>query len=196
MRRAPRMSPDARRGHILDAARECFARKGYHQSTIDDIAEQAGLSKGAVYWHFSSKRDLFLALLDAMLTLDPEVLAPDETVPPLAALQHMAEAALEMAAPSLGTAELFVEYLAHSARDEEVRTALRDKGWVLVQAAAVQIERGVKSGVFRPVDPDAAALAFFAPVDGLMLHKLVRPELDFEAAWRTSVELFLRGLAQ
>jgi TetR/AcrR family acrAB operon transcriptional repressor len=188
------MAPDARRQHILEAATSCFTSAGYHETTIDHIAERAGLSKGAVYWHFDSKRDLFLALLDAMLTLSPEVLEPEGAVPPRAAIQRMADAAIAAAASSAGMAGLMVEYLAHAARDEEVRGLLRDKGWLMVLAVAAQIERGMQMGVFRSVDAQAAAVAFLSPIDGLMLHQLVRPELDVERAWTTSVELFLDGL--
>jgi hypothetical protein len=52
----------------------------------------------------------------------------------------------------------------------------------------------MQMGVFRSVDAQAAAVAFLSPIDGLMLHQLVRPELDVERAWTTSVELFLDGL--
>lgn len=58
--RAP--APDTRR-RILDAARRTFARMGYDGASIDEIAADAGLTKGAVYWHFSSKMDLFKAIL-------------------------------------------------------------------------------------------------------------------------------------
>ena len=188
------MAPDARRQHILTAATACFTSSGYHQTTIDHIAEQAGLSKGAVYWHFDSKRDLFLGLLDAMLTLSPELLEPEPTVPPRVAIQRMADAAIAAAASSTGMAGLLVEYMAHAARDEEVRGLMRDKGWLMVLAVARQIERGMQLGIFRSVDAPAAAAAFLSPIDGLMLHQLVRPELDVERAWVISVELFLDGL--
>lgn len=50
------------RARILQAAQACFADKGYYQTTMDDIAAESGLSKGALYWHFKSKRDLFISL--------------------------------------------------------------------------------------------------------------------------------------
>ncbi|MER3602444.1 MAG: TetR/AcrR family transcriptional regulator, partial [Thermus sp.] len=42
-----------------------FARSGYHGTLMDQVAQEAGLSKGALYVHFPSKEELFLALLDA-----------------------------------------------------------------------------------------------------------------------------------
>lgn len=55
---------------ILDAAIRCFAVKGYDKTTMDDIVEEAGLTKGGIYWYFKGKRDIFLALLDRHSTED------------------------------------------------------------------------------------------------------------------------------
>src|SRR5256886_13921756 len=49
---------------LLEAAAEVFALRGYRDSSVDEIAQRAGYSKGGVYWHFASKDDLFLALLE------------------------------------------------------------------------------------------------------------------------------------
>jgi AcrR family transcriptional regulator len=54
----------ARREHILWAAQTCFARRGYHATTMDDIAAGAGIAKGASYVHFGGKEAIFLALYD------------------------------------------------------------------------------------------------------------------------------------
>ncbi|MBS4729563.1 TetR/AcrR family transcriptional regulator [Mycobacterium sp. SM1] len=53
----------ARRGQILVAAKEVFARKGFHATTIADIAKRAGLAYGLIYWYFDSKDELFHALM-------------------------------------------------------------------------------------------------------------------------------------
>jgi len=53
----------ARRGEIMAAAKEVFARKGFHETTIADIAKEAGLAYGSVYWYFDSKDELFHALM-------------------------------------------------------------------------------------------------------------------------------------
>lgn len=52
------------RRHLLDAAAVVFAAKGFHGATIDEVAETAGFTKGAVYSNFKNKEDLFLALVD------------------------------------------------------------------------------------------------------------------------------------
>jgi AcrR family transcriptional regulator len=67
------LTPERRRAmtrrHLLDAAADVFARQGFHGSTIDEIAKAAGFTKGAVYSNFTSKDELFLALLDDRIEL-------------------------------------------------------------------------------------------------------------------------------
>ena len=55
------------RTRILEAGRRMFTRHGYEKASLDLIASDVGLTKGAVYWHFSSKHDLFLAILEHSL---------------------------------------------------------------------------------------------------------------------------------
>ncbi len=59
-----RLTASARREQLLDVALQVFARQGYHGSSMNDVADAAGVTKPVVYQHFDSKRDLYLALLD------------------------------------------------------------------------------------------------------------------------------------
>jgi AcrR family transcriptional regulator len=64
----PKISPaqeQQRRHQILDAAMACFARQGYHATSMDDVVRESGLSVGAIYTYFPSKEDLFLALAES-----------------------------------------------------------------------------------------------------------------------------------
>jgi AcrR family transcriptional regulator len=59
------MAAADRRQLIIEAARECFAEGGYHRTSLDAIAERAGVSKALLYEHFASKRELHAAMLEA-----------------------------------------------------------------------------------------------------------------------------------
>jgi AcrR family transcriptional regulator len=59
-----RMTAADRRAAILDAARFAFADSGYHETSLDSVAERAGVSKALLYEHFSSKRELYVAMLE------------------------------------------------------------------------------------------------------------------------------------
>ncbi|MGB9227360.1 TetR/AcrR family transcriptional regulator [Mycobacterium sp.] len=63
-RRRVRPTREQTKKVLLGAAREVFAQRGYEQTTLDDVAEAAGLTKGAVYSSFQSKAELFYALMD------------------------------------------------------------------------------------------------------------------------------------
>ena len=55
------------RDRILGAAEQVFANKGYHESLVDEIAEEVSLSKGGIYFHFPSKQDIFFSLVDRFI---------------------------------------------------------------------------------------------------------------------------------
>lgn len=58
---APDMKPEER---LRRAAFQCFAEGGFHETTVDDICKQAGVSKGAFYWYFESKEQVFVQILE------------------------------------------------------------------------------------------------------------------------------------
>jgi AcrR family transcriptional regulator len=58
---------------ILDSCRQLFAKHGFSTTSIDDIARAVGITKGAVYWHFTSKKELFEAILEQIRTRWQEV---------------------------------------------------------------------------------------------------------------------------
>jgi len=194
--RAVRRRPEISRGEILDAALACFAARGYHETSVDDIAARAGLSKGAIYWHFAGKRELFLALVDRFT--EPELAelglvaeAPDWR----AALREIfarVRLQLEVGMPLFKVA---LEYIAQSARDDEIRVRAERAHGVWKAAVEKQIARGVAEGTLRPVEAGEVGLVIDATIDGLMLAKLMRPELDLEAAWRAAEEIFWRGIS-
>lgn len=62
--RVARLPRDQRRSQLMDAAAQVFTGVGYHQAAMDDIAEAAGVSKPVLYQHFSSKMELYQAVLD------------------------------------------------------------------------------------------------------------------------------------
>ena len=194
--RAVRRKPEISRGEILDAALACFAARGYHETSVDEIAARAGLSKGAIYWHFKGKRELFLALVDrfsepALAELDFVAEAPDWR----AALHEVfarVRLQLELGMPLF---KLGLEYIAQSARDDEIRVRAERAHGVWKAAVEKQIARGVAEGTLRSVAAGEVGLVIDATIDGLMLAKLIRPELDLEAAWRAAEEIFWRGIS-
>src|SRR5262249_7186804 len=65
MPKITRARADARRRQILDAALACFARRGFHKTTMQDVVQHSGLSPGSIYCHFSRKQDIIVAVVGA-----------------------------------------------------------------------------------------------------------------------------------
>jgi TetR/AcrR family transcriptional regulator, transcriptional repressor of aconitase len=64
MPRITRARADARRHQIIEAALTCFAREGFHKTTMQDVVEQSGLSPGSIYCHFAGKQDIIVAVIE------------------------------------------------------------------------------------------------------------------------------------
>ena len=65
-----------KRSNILMAAVKVLTSKGYYSSTMDDIVDESNMSKGAIYHYFSSKKDVYLAVIDMWESQTQELLAP------------------------------------------------------------------------------------------------------------------------
>src|SRR5262249_36868566 len=69
------LGADERRKQIRDAALRCFARRGYAATRMEDIVAEAGVSKGAIYWHYESKKALFVDLVTEWFGRSAEIAA-------------------------------------------------------------------------------------------------------------------------
>jgi len=67
IKQSPKLPPQKRRQQLLKAARELFLKKGYRHTTTEEIAQRAGVTKGALYHHFASKEDIMFELVKILL---------------------------------------------------------------------------------------------------------------------------------
>jgi AcrR family transcriptional regulator len=188
---------DERRAHIIQAALVCFTRKGYNNTTMDDIVAESGLSKGSLYWYFKSKDDLFAeALLSVFADVGQEAMAAlEQCLTASDKLRAMAQATVDFAKKVEGFFSLFLEFWASSPHREEA-----GKLWVglLFQYKDIVveiIEEGVRSGEFKPVDAEQLVWAMMAAYDGLAAYIALIPDMDLEQVSQTFVETLLSGLA-
>ncbi|WP_457944296.1 TetR family transcriptional regulator [Vreelandella alkaliphila] len=98
MARKTKAEAAATREALLDAAEEVFFAKGVARTSLEQIARHANLTRGAVYWHFKNKGDLFMALVERVRmpfqSLMEEVNNADQTISPLTAIQLACHAGL------------------------------------------------------------------------------------------------------
>ena len=201
-RAGTRVVADVRRQEILDAAQACFRESGYHGTTVQDVAAHAGLSKGAIYWHFKGKREVFLALLERYVNSLLERYANSfreasrptsgGTVSAMEALRCMVEALGPQ--ESFEWVELSLEFMAHAGRDPDLRKLLLNMYRALRGAVQHHIERGIREGQLRSIDAAAFAAAAVATLDGLVVQKVIEPDLDLASLWREAVDVLVRGI--
>lgn len=191
---------ETRREQILDAATKVFVRRGFHKARIDDIVEEAGLSKGAVYWYFDSKDAIITAILDRFLQREfealQEIISSDQDVE--SHLYRMIDQLSGEVERSADLMPLAYEFYAVATRQKEVRRSLKsffDQHLGLFESLIME---GVRQGEFREVDPRDTAISLISLIEGLtllwtigILDQRANPLPDLV---RAGVELSLQGL--
>jgi AcrR family transcriptional regulator len=127
---------------LLDAAAELIAERGYTGTAVDDVVAASGLSKGAFYWHFNSKEDLLLAVLEERI--DRPLLQLVERLKTASAGEDMSPEASELLsglmAPGRETIMLDHEYRALAMRDRKVRSRYLKRQRALRDALAAGLD--------------------------------------------------------
>ncbi len=187
-------SPEARRAQILAAALRCFSEKGYHEATMDDLAREAGLSKGSLYWHFKSKSEVFAGLSDAYaleLVQAWDALATSHDGGTIELLGRVGELSIETLTSHGELLRAWAEFIVHREVQESFAAIYRESRGRLGE----WIRRGIDAGELRPVDPESLAASLTALVEGLLLQTLVDPDFEVRRHWRAGWTALARGIA-
>jgi AcrR family transcriptional regulator len=186
------------RERLLEAAAKVFAERGYEAASVDEIAAAAGLSKGAVYWNFSSKDELFHALLeeriDRQIEETAEILrsAPtDRPIDPEVANRWEAMLGRERELMLLSQ-----EHWARAVRDPELRGRYAERQARLRDVLANGMRARVRRTGAPPFSTPAAdvATAYLALANGLALQRLVDPEGVPDGLLENITSLIYEGL--
>ena len=178
---SPRLSRaeqnDRNRALLLAAARRVFLERGYYAATLDQIADEAGFSKGAVYSRFASKADMFLALLEDRITeraaQNADLVRELAGTGNFVALLDQAERA-ERGAP--GWRLLVTEFRVHAARDPELNrryAALHARTLDGVAQMFAEISKENAGGL--PFTPRQLAELWLAIETGRALEQIADP---------------------
>jgi len=196
-------APSDTRSRILAAAARCFARKGFANASVDEVAAEAGATKGAVYWHFAGKDDLFFALLDIRCAEMDQYLptvveaakaAGKAAGDPKVALATMMSSIVRRLAADPDWPRLFIEFFGQT-RDPAVRSRLGQRYLDFYADSAALIGAGIPSGVAPRGDPLDHAVFWIALIDGLMLAWLANPDdIDLEARMARIVDIVWDGI--
>jgi TetR/AcrR family transcriptional regulator, acrAB operon repressor len=190
----------ATRHRLLDAAEHVFQAKGVSATSLNDIAAKAGATRGAIYWHFKDKADLYNAMIERVsLPLEHAIYGAPGHAEPLASLRLAILNALDKTANDPQTRRVFevathkVEYVDSLGSVRQRHLDVRDEcvaGMKRVLQGAAR-ERGIS----LPLPAEAAARGLHALVDGLIQNWLLDPEaFDLPRTGRQAVDSYLAGL--
>jgi AcrR family transcriptional regulator len=166
------------RERLLAAARTVFLRHGFHAASLDAVADEAGFTKGAVYSRFSSKADLFLALLDEHVEArrSQRVARRGRAGTPREHAERAMAAWRRQMRSEGDWGLLILEFWCHAARDPRLRTAFGERQRRLRANLAEQVAE--QMGDVRGFSADELAAAMLAIGNGMTLELLADPSLD------------------
>ena len=190
----------ATRSSLLDAAERVFLAKGVAGTSLNDIAVAAGTTRGAIYWHFKDKADLFNAMMDRVAMPLQQVLllleADDED--PLPALKKALRSGLRQTVTDPQTRRVF-EVATHKVEYVDSLCAIRERhlhmrGLWIERFRQVLLKSAAARGVRLAMPATTAAQGLHALMDGLVQNWLLDPQaFDLESTGLKSVDAFLRG---
>lgn len=186
---------------IVQSALELFVRKGYHGTSIVDITNKVGLTKGALYAHFSGKGELLLRLIQEFKSGFVDGMAKSVSECPGDALDKLNRVISFNAKFATQNQHLcvFLTFLTTELNaDVDFQPALQEVYREYAAIISEPIRQGIRQGLFKKeLDPHVTALTFMALHDGV-LHQWVlnRNHLDGAQYVRTFREIFLYGLVR
>lgn len=188
---------DDRQAQLLRIACRFFARYGYKGTSLRDIAQEAQITKAALYYHFPNKNTLYERIvLEGLRVLVEEVTEATGQAP--TALEKvrtfmLTTARIYVRDPDLWTAGSNAFWVDEDSVPRKAAIELRDRYEKLLRACIAQ---GVESGEFRPVDPAIAGRVVLSMVNGL--SRWFRPggKLTIDQVVEQYIEILLGGMAQ
>ena len=187
-----------RKQQIFTSAISCFGRQGFHKTKMDDIAAEAGLSKGTLYWYFKSKKELFLALFQEIIgqleytwrqvLLDESKSATEKILASL----NLFRVEFKEFGSFFG---VMMEAWAQTLHDEDVMALVGNFYTPYVKMMVELIEEGVANNEFNVTNPEATALVILSMLDGVTLGMGIGIlDSDWDVLFDAVSELILRGL--
>lgn len=191
------------RSLLLDAAERLFSERGVARTTLNDIASAAGVTRGAVYWHFQNKTDLIHALWDqAVLPLEASFEELLQTMPndPLGRLRAKAITVLNEVVHNDRTRNFMSIVLLKCEYVEEAggwREGYLTKRAECLTEITDDFKQAIELGQLTDsVDPQFAAVGLFSIIDGLCFHWLMNPKLfSMEKQAQKYIDTYFAGLA-
>ncbi|XWX05536.1 TetR/AcrR family transcriptional regulator (plasmid) [Aggregatilineales bacterium SYSU G02658] len=191
---AESIDPRTTRERIMDAALNVFSRKGYHETRMDEIVEEAATSKGSIYFHFPNKEKLFLALVDQFADLlerrVTEAIAGQRGM-------HRVQTALTTVLETFSKYRrpaklLLVQAVGLGSAFERKRLETTDRFAALIQT---YLDEAVAAGEIAPVDTTVTAHAWMGAIYNVVIQWVYTGEPSQERILSALVPLLLKSVS-
>ena len=189
------------RQDVLKAALIIFGEKGYSRATLEQIAAEAGVSRGAIYWHFHSKAELYNTLIEnysarGALIVEQAIADGGSFVD---ILRRIFVRQLQAVEEDIGLRAIMEIYLFKTGLDPELQTARLQQinsGQMLLEGISDAMRTGIAAGELRAdIDPLELARAFLAFQNGLIYLWLLSPEsFSLRANAESMADILVGGL--
>lgn len=166
---------DERRATLIAAARDVFAQKGYHATTVDDITRAAGVAKGTFYLYFEEKREVFYEVIRGFLQLIKDIGQSVGENPKgggdfLSRAEHAGHELMKVFVANEDLARL--AHRESMGLDPELEKLIQGFYRDLAEVEARNIRVGIDLGLFRPVDPMLVAYAHIGMIERVLIAAL------------------------
>ncbi len=187
------------RKSIIEASTRLFAQRGYHGTSVAQIAEATGLTKGALYWYFRGKEDLFLSVLDTIREKWHEgILSKVEAVAGAAnKLERLFDATSAMVGSNENPLSMYLFLVAAGAQPEmrDFEEAIQSVYQGYVKTIAGIIRKGQEEGeIKRDVDAESAAVGIIGCLEGVVLQARLHPPARIATSISEMKRHFVRSL--
>ena len=175
----------ATRHSLLDAAEHLFQERGVSRTSLNDIATAAGTTRGAIYWHFKDKADLFNAMMERVTlplegTLACTARTADTTANPLLSLRDSMMSALMQTASDEQTRRVF-EVATHKVEYVSEMQAVRDRHLQVRNECMAMTEEILQQAVQR--DFDGSAFVYLAGADNKAVRRKITADRTIGTNW-------------
>ena len=190
------------RSCILDAAERVFEQHGVSGTSLNDIAQAAGVTRGAIYWHFRDKADLFNAMMERVTLPLEQAGRGDGTKAGSLDIEQMRAAFVDVLRQIVGDAQMRrvfgiavhkIEYVGELTAIRDRHLAVRDE---CLADAQRTLQRAQRRGELAPgVSARAAAIGLHAMFDGLLQNWMLDPQgFDLVRVGSQVLDTYLAGL--
>jgi TetR/AcrR family transcriptional regulator, acrAB operon repressor len=189
---------------ILDSAERVFARRGVSRASLNEIAGDAGLSRGAIYWHFKDKAELFQAMMERVLLPMEEHLNIGRPVDPAVALGQLRQACIDGLRKIVDDDQVrrVFEIAVHKVEYVDELEAVRDRRRDACKGHLAHIEgtlaQAIRRGELgRHIAPRPAALGLHSLLEGLFQNWMLdQGAFDLVKTGTEVIDCYLDGLAR